>query len=288
LQPIAIFAPVYKQRPVQAARKLLGVLGASGVPVRLRRDLAHTMRRPELGVDDDQIAAGVALVISLGGDGTTLAAARAAAPAGAPVIGVNIGGFGFLTELGYNELYDRLPELLQGRYQVQERMMLAAAITRGGRALSTLHGLNDLVITKGALSRLVRLSVTVNGQALGTFPADGIIVSTPAGSTAYSLSAGGPLVAPEVRVLVVTPICPHTLSMRPLVLPGEAALELGVGPLQSDQQFMATLDGQIGVPLEPGDLITVRQAPFSARLVTLGGPGFYQKLRTKLRWGGES
>lgn len=287
MQPIAIFAPVHKQRPVQAARKLVATLLEQGVPLRLRRDLALALRRDDLGCDDAEIALGAALVISLGGDGTTLAAARAAAAAGTPVIGINTGGFGFLTELGYNELYDRLPALLAGKFEVHERMMLAATISHGGRPVHTLYGLNDLVINKGSLSRLVRLHTAVDGQALAAFPADGIIVSTPAGSTAYSLSAGGPLVAPSVRVLVVTPICPHTLSVRPLVLPGESTVEVSIGAYQSDQQVMVTLDGQIGIPLEPGSVVAIRQAPFSARLVSVGGPDFYEKLRTKLRWGGE-
>jgi len=285
--PVAIFAPVHKQRPVRAARKLVEALQQQGVPVRLRRDLAASLRQPALGCDDADIAKGARFVLSLGGDGTTLAAARAAAPVGTPVLGVNTGGFGFLTELGYADLYGALPGLLAGRYEVHERMMLEAALIRGGRETRVLHGLNDLVITKGAFSRLVRLSTVVDGQELATFPADGIIVCTPAGSTAYSLSAGGPLVAPEVRVLLVVPICPHTLSVRPLVLPGECTVEIATGLFQSDQQVAATLDGQIGIPLEPGDRVRVRQAPFAARMVAVGGPGFYQKLRTKLRWGGE-
>jgi NAD+ kinase len=164
--------------------------------------------------------------------------------------------------------------------------MLAVAVLRGGEEVNSQFALNDLVVTKGPLARLMRLEARVDGQPLADFAADGVIIATPGGSTAYSLSAGGPLVAPEVRAMLLTPICAHTLSMRPLVVPAHARLEVSVGRIEREQQVVATVDGQVAYPLEAKDVVSITQAPFPARLVTLGGPGFYEKLRTKLGWGG--
>jgi len=283
---VAIIAAWHKAHIAPVTRSLIEWLEARQVSVALDREVARRLDRPELVRHEAELIAGAELVLALGGDGTLLGAARLAAPHGIPIMGINLGGFGFLTTISREEMFDVLPTVLNGDFQVEERMMLAAALLRRDQVLERFIGLNDVVISKGAFSRLVRLHTSINGEYLGTFPADGIIVSTPTGSTAYSLSAGGPVINPAAQVIVITPICPHTLSARPLIVSAEEEIEISITSEPGGQlEIVATVDGQLGYEMQTRDVLRVRRADFAARFVSLGRPSFYSRLRTKLRWG---
>jgi Predicted sugar kinase len=224
----------------------------------------------------------VDLLLVLGGDGTLLSMARLVGDLNVPILGVNLGGLGFLTALTIDELFPALEALLRGDLLVEERMMLAARVTRQGERLSEYVALNDVVITKSAMSRIINLDVSVQGQFATAYRADGLIVSTPTGSTAYSLSAGGPIVFPTMDAIVLTPICSHTLTNRPIVLPGGQPIDV---TLQSDQDVMLTMDGQVGFHLKRGDRIEIRRAAARIRLLRFPQKHFFSVLRTKLKWG---
>ena len=222
------------------------------------------------------------LIVVLGGDGTLLSIARHA-PADLPILGVNLGELGFLTEVVEKEAMPMLARVLAGRYELDQRMRLAATLTRRGRVHSRFRALNDVVITNGARARIVEFSVAVDGLPFTTYRADGLIVATPTGSTAYSLSVGGPIVEPTVQVLLLSPISPHTLSNRPVVLRPEAEVKITVGPREQDA--LLTIDGQEVVPLSAGDVIEVRQDREPVTLVLSPDRTYYDVLRSKLGWG---
>lgn len=222
-------------------------------------------------------------IIVLGGDGTLLHSARIVSSHGIPLFGVNLGQLGFLTEIELNDVTPALEKLVSGEFRVEERMMIQASVYRNGKEISKFFGLNDAVITKGAFARLIRLKTYVNNEFVDIYPADGLIISTPTGSTAYSLSAGGPLVVPNLELMIVTPICPHTLSSRPLVVDRASVVKV---ELQSTQaEVMLTIDGQSGHSLEPFDEIIVQKSPYNAKFIKLSQRGFYEILRKKLKEG---
>ena len=229
-----------------------------------------------------ELPAQVDLLLVLGGDGTLLSMARLVGDLNVPILGVNLGGLGFLTALTADELFPALEALLRGELLVEERMMLTARVTRQGERLSEYVALNDVVITKSAMSRIINLDVSIQGQFATAYRADGLIVSTPTGSTAYCLSAGGPIVFPTMDAVVLTPICSHTLTNRPIVLPGGHPIDV---TLQSDQDVMLTLDGQVGFHLKRGDRVEIRQAAARIRLLRFPQKHFFSVLRTKLKWG---
>ncbi|HEU5192714.1 MAG TPA: NAD(+)/NADH kinase [Methylomirabilota bacterium] len=229
-----------------------------------------------------ELPAQVDVLLVLGGDGTLLSMARLVGDLNVPILGVNLGGLGFLTALTVDELFPALEAMLRGELLVEERMMLAARVTRQGERLSEYVALNDVVITKSAMSRIINLDVSVQGQFATAYRADGLIVSTPTGSTAYCLSAGGPIVFPTMDAIVLTPICSHTLTNRPIVLPGGQPIDV---TLQSDQDVMLTMDGQVGFHLKRGDRVEIRQAAARIRLLRVPQKHFFSVLRTKLKWG---
>jgi len=237
----------------------------------------------EGGVSKKEMMAKADLVVVLGGDGTLLAVARHSGSRGVPVLGVNLGGLGFLTAIRPEEVFEELERVLAGRFKCERRSMLAAAVIRGGRTIRRFQALNDVVINKGALARILDLETAVDGVPLCTYKADGLILGTPTGSTAYSLSAGGAIVAPTVGVILVSPICPHTLTQRPIVLPDRARVEVTVR--SPDEEIIFTVDGQEGMKLASGDTIQVRRARNQVSLVRSPTHSFFELLRTKLRWG---
>jgi NAD+ kinase len=286
MKTVGILITLRKRLALAAARRALAWFEGRGISARLTREDARLLKRPDLACEDDaDLARSADLLLSLGGDGTMLRAARAGAPAGSPILGVHLGGLGFNTEATANELEDALERVAAGDYRLDQRMMLCARIQRRGKLFRSLIALNDLVIRNGAFSQVLRLNTKVDAQPLAVLIADGVIISTPTGSTAYSLSATGPIVGPGLDVLILTAICPHILSVRPLVFPGEEKIEVEIPPLGGEGEASATADGQVGVHLEGGDVVTVSRARQRARIVTLGGPHFYEKLRTKLGWG---
>jgi NAD+ kinase len=223
------------------------------------------------------------LLIVLGGDGTLLSAARLAAQRKVPILAVNLGGLGFLTTVSQDEIYSILEEIFSGKHRVSERVMLEAEIVRAGAVIRKQNALNDAVLNKAALARIMDLELHVDGEYVTTYKADGLILSTPTGSTGYSLAAGGPIVYPTVEAFVVTPICPHTLTNRPLVIPDSATIEVDF-KAEDDAVFL-TLDGQVGIELVRGDHIRVRKAPEKLLLVRPARKTYYQILRSKLKWG---
>ncbi|RMF82252.1 MAG: NAD(+) kinase [Nitrospirae bacterium] len=223
------------------------------------------------------------VILVLGGDGTLLGAAREAAVAGLPVLGVNLGSLGFLTGTPFPEARTLLSALFAGRVRLDERLLLTAEVVRAGRTVARHHCLNDAVINKGALARVVSIDVSVDGRFLTTFRADGLILSTPTGSTAYCMAAGGPILTPGLACLALVPICPHTLTHRPLVLSADAEV---VVTLEADHQDLhLTVDGQEGIALETGDRVVVRRSEHTVRLVHDPAYDYYALLRTKLGWG---
>jgi NAD+ kinase len=224
------------------------------------------------------------LLVSLGGDGTLLRGARLVAPYGVPVFGVNLGYLGFLTSIAPSELERAFADLLAGRVVSDKRMVLkASVIAADGTPKESFLALNDAVLHKGGFARVIRMGVYADGQEVGNYRADGIILSTPTGSTAYSLSAGGPIVSPSVDCIIATPICPHTLAIRPLVLPATETVAVEV--LSPSEELVLTIDGQEGAQLARGDRLIVERAPTSLHLVRLPGQTFFDTLRRKLRWG---
>ena len=243
--------------------------------------------RPTVSRDDLPNACD--LLVVLGGDGTLIGMADRIAGAGSdvPILGVNFGSLGFLTEITLPELYDALEATLEGRATIEPRAMLAARTSRGNHPFADHLVLNDIVITKGALSRIIEITVSVGDDTVTRFRADGLIIASPTGSTAYNLAAGGPIVHPAVDAMLLTPIAPHTLTNRPVVIP--ASSEVHVRPImEAGDEVFVTFDGQSGFPLQPGDLVSVRRAPRPLRIVKSANRTYFDVLREKLKWGGDN
>ena len=225
------------------------------------------------------------ILVSLGGDGTVLYAARLAAPFGVPILPINLGTLGFIAWVKKNEWRERFNEAVSGQLTVSERIMLDVTVERGGKSIAGFSALNDGVVSGAGPAKIVNLSIAVNGAPLGRYRSDGLIISTPTGSTAYSLAAGGPVLDPDMDAMLFTPICPFTLSNRPLVIPAGETLELLVESNQREDT-MLTVDGQEFFDLEEGDRVLFRRSAFKARLYRCEKGSFYQVLRTKLNWSG--
>ncbi|KPK81430.1 MAG: hypothetical protein AMS25_06650 [Gemmatimonas sp. SM23_52] len=223
------------------------------------------------------------LLITLGGDGALLDGARFAGPAGTPVLGVNLGRLGFLTAVALEEMEDALARIAAGDFVVDARMALDARSEHDGEVSESYYALNDAVLHRGGLVRVVHMKVWVDDEEVGLYRGDGVIVATPTGSTAYSLSAGGPILDPRLDAIVATPICPHTMAIRPLVLPASATITVEM--VSAPEDIILTIDGQIGSTLKPGDRVVVRKAEQPVRLIRLPGSSFFSLLRRKLKWG---
>lgn len=238
-------------------------------------------------VEKDRLPGQVDMVLVLGGDGTLLGMADCIGAAGTdiPILGVNFGGLGFLTEITLPEVFPSLEAALNGAALIDERMTLRAATLRGGVPFDDRIVLNDVVVTQGALSRIIELSVTVDDQFVTRVRADGLIVSSPTGSTAYNLAAGGPILHPQVDALVIAPVAPHTLTHRPLVVPGAATISIQPHFAGSRDEVYVTFDGQSGFRLQEGDLVTVRRSERPLRLIRATSRSYFQVLREKLKWG---
>ena len=275
-KPDASAAPAVVQRLIQWS-------GARGLAVLLDKETASLV--PDLHVAQvsrSELPGQVDVIVVLGGDGTLLSVARAVGDLGVPILGVNLGGLGFLTATTLDEMVPALEALLAGRMAVEERMMLSARLHRGGSVAGTFLGLNDVVIMKAATSRIIDLSVSVDGEPATAYRADGLIIATPTGSTAYSLSAGGPILFATMDAVVLTPICSHTLTNRPIVLPGSQRIEVAV---LTSQDVVLTVDGQVGLALREHDRVEVARAASRIRLVRFPYTHFFSVLRTKLKWG---
>jgi len=233
-------------------------------------------------VPQDQLAKNVDLILVLGGDGTMIATSRLLADMEVPVVGVNYGGLGYLAEFRIEELYQALESILTGDYRLDQRVMLAVELLREEQQITRNRVLNDVVINKTALARIIEIEAFMNKQFVNSFRADGLIVSTPTGSTAYNLSAGGPVIYPSMKAVVMTPICPFTLSNRPIVIPDESVIELVLKTKNEDVAL--TLDGQVGFSLQHGDRVVIRKSRVSFNIVQPANRNYFDVLRDKLRW----
>lgn len=222
-------------------------------------------------------------VIVLGGDGTLLSAARNVAKAGIPILGINLGSLGFLTEIKQEEITEALEDVDSGRYEVSERAMLHCQVLRDGRCVADYDALNDVVLNQQGVARITEFEVRVNGTYVSNYKADGLIVSTPTGSTAYSLAAGGPILAPDVPGFLVTPVASHALTNRPLVVQDSAIIEIRL--MVTRELAYLTIDGQLGTGLEEGDIVQCGKSKFAVKLFRLPKRTFFQVLRNKLKWG---
>ncbi|MBU8934329.1 MAG: NAD(+)/NADH kinase [candidate division Zixibacteria bacterium] len=230
----------------------------------------------------DAVAAEVDILVSMGGDGTLLASARAVGATRTPLLGINLGSLGFLTQLMPEHLTSALDAVVDGNYQVEERMLLKATI-EGGQELSKPYALNDIVVDKGAISRLIEIRFRVNGEDIVTYRADGLVIATPTGSTAYSLAVGGPIMHPKMKGIIASPISSHSLSTRPMVFDADDVLELTV---KSEERVAGlTLDGQVMAPLMDTARVTITKAEFTAQFIVLPENSFFKVLRNKLHWG---
>ncbi|HVF56912.1 MAG TPA: NAD(+)/NADH kinase [Pyrinomonadaceae bacterium] len=229
-----------------------------------------------------EVAASIDMAVVLGGDGTMIATARMLGDREIPVLGINYGTFGYLAEFRREELEAALDSMLDGTYTLERRMMLTAEVYRGEEKLLHDRILNDVVISKSALARIIEIEANIDGKFVNCFRADGLIISTPTGSTAYNLSAGGPVIYPSMGAVVITPICPHTLSNRPLVVPDDVEFEF---VLKTQEDVAITLDGQVGLPLTVEDRVIVRKSRTSFNLIQSNTRNYFEVLRNKLRWG---
>ncbi|HZO91189.1 MAG TPA: NAD(+)/NADH kinase [Chthonomonadaceae bacterium] len=265
----------------QFAQQVIAWLQERGISVCLDSESALRMGQSVAGCRISDLKQ-VRFIITLGGDGTILAAARMAAPIGIPILGAHMGQFGFIAEAHPSDLFQTLETILDGQMEIEERMMVRAEVWRGGQRVHSGVGLNEALVKSG-MSHLLRLKTSLRGAPFATYPADGLIVSTPTGSTAYSLSAGGPLVEPTVQALVMVPICPHTLSARPMVLPCDEVIEIEI-ELNGGEVIFA-VDGVDPFFLESGDRVIVQRADYATRLIVLGHATFYRKVRNRYLYG---
>jgi len=262
--------------------ELIAWLEARSIKVRMDPETAAYAGRGK-GCDRDFVAEGAQLLIVLGGDGTLLSAARASGGRDIPLFAVNLGNLGFLTAIKVEELYPQLERVLEGDYLVGRRRMLHAELWRGDSLCCSYEALNDITLAKSEIARMIDLEVAVDGHPMSVYKADGLIVATPTGSTAYSLSAGGPVVFPTVAALCITPICPHTLTQRPVIVPEEAVIRV---TLLGGTNTYLTVDGQLGELLKAGDHVVCRRSEKTVGLVHQPDLLFFDVLREKLKWGG--
>jgi NAD+ kinase len=248
-----------------------------------REGIAHKTGCAVDTVADEELAKNADLILVLGGDGTMIATARTIGDVEVPVIGVNYGGLGYLAEFRIEEMFAALELILAGNYELESRLMLEVELRRGDEIITHNRVLNDVVVNKSALARIIEIETYLNDQFLNSFRADGLIVSTPTGSTAYNLSAGGPIIYPSMNAVVITPICPFTLSNRPIVVPDDSEIEVRL--MTKNEDVALTLDGQVGFPLQVGDRLAIRKSETTFNLVQPTNRNYFDVLRDKLKWG---
>jgi NAD+ kinase len=267
---------------IQTAERLFDWLNARGLECLVEEGLAACSTRLQ-GCPREELCDHVDLMVVMGGDGTFLSAARLLAGSPVPLLGVNAGGLGFLTEITLEELFPVLERWVKGKVERMQRTMLEAVVRRDEQEIARHRVLNEVVVNKGALARIIDLETHIDEHYLTTFKADGLIVSSPTGSTAYNLSAGGPIVYPSLPCIILTPICPHTLTNRPIILPDHVKISVSIGVV--DGNVYLTFDGQVGYRMEEGDKLEVSTSPTPLHLIRSPHRSFFDVLRSKLRWG---
>jgi len=282
MQAIGIFAKRHQPQAIETAKELAAWLRERDIEVFFEESLARELEG-EKGLPGELIPPKVDLVVVLGGDGTLISVARLMDTRQVPILAVNLGSLGFLTEVTLPELFPVLERVVKGEYETTGRMMLDAVVRRKERNIRRFRVLNDVVINKGALARIIDMEAWVDEAYLTTFKADGLIISSPTGSTAYNLAAGGPIIFPGMHCLVLSPICPHMLTNRPIIVADTSVIRVEVK--FQDEDVVLTADGQVGMPLKGGDVVEVRKSPVSTLLVKSPTKDYFEVLRTKLRWG---
>jgi NAD+ kinase len=282
-QTIGIISRPRRSNLAVVVPALLHWFEARGIRVLYDEETASCLNDSSKGRNRTQVAEESQLLLVLGGDGTLLAAARVAAPLGIPILPINMGSLGFLTSFKLEELYPALEETLAGHVASSERVMLDVELERSGSVIERQSVLNESVIHKGALARMIECSLAIDDDFVCRYRVDGLIVATPTGSTAYSLSAGGPIVHPSVESWIVTPICPHTLSDRPVVVRDSSFVEVTLSA--NTESVFLTLDGQTGIPMQPDDKVRMKRAAERLKLIQPPKKSYFEILRSKLKWG---
>ncbi len=283
IKKIGLIANIEKEKSAECTLQLRDWALKRGIEVFLEEGIAGKIGEVS-GLDRRQLASRVDLLIVMGGDGTILRTVRFVSEYNIPIVGINLGEFGYLTEVNLNEMFSALELICRGDYQTEKRMMLDITISLGEETVRQQSILNDVVITRGNLSRILDLETMVNERYLTTFRADGIIISTPTGSTAYSLSAGGPIVFPEQESFIINPICPHTLTNRPIIIPDNVVIKVILWT--KEQGATLTLDGQVSYTMKSGDSVIIKKSKYVTNLVSSPHRDYMEILRTKLKWGG--
>ena len=283
IKKVGIVAKPHKEGVKVIVNDLISWLSSQGVEAILNPKTANLFDTPVSQTTDEELPKQVDMIIVLGGDGTLLGVVRHIKDKKIPLLGVNLGGLGFLTEVSLSELYTTLKRIFKKDYSLDPRITLVSALYRGGKRIARHIVLNDVVINKSALARIIDLEVLVDKQFVALFKADGLIISSPTGSTAYNLAAGGPIIFPNMNALVLTPICPHSLSNRAIVISDEAKIEV-ILKTKNEDVFL-TLDGQVGFALQAEDRIVVKRGKQKIYLIQSPRKNYFAVLRDKLLWG---
>lgn len=279
MQIIGLFPNIKKPGAKTVIEWIASYCVSKGITVQIPEEAAIALGFPELGRRVEDMINDISIAFTVGGDGTLLSVARKVAPKGIPICGINLGQLGFLTEIEVPDMEKLFDKVICGQYSIEERLMLDACLLRDGKSIYVASALNDVVITKGGFSRLVRLRLYIDGEITANYPADGLIISTSTGSTGYSLSAGGPIVNPSLKVIVLTPICPHTLNARPLIISEHEEVKIALQATHND--IVLTIDGQNSFDVLPDDIVVVRSSSCRARFIRLG-KSYHRKLQYKL------
>jgi len=284
---IGIIGNSRKLSALKLARDLSKWLDKKGIKVFVSQNCAEMLSNKKLVVENEALLSNIDILIALGGDGTLLSAARLVSSSGIPILGVNLGGLGFLTEINYLRIYEVLEQVLNNKFSIENRMLINGYVLRKGKGkVFPFSALNDAVITTEAIARVLKLETSIDKQYVTTYIADGLIISTPTGSTAYSLSAGGPIVHPALKAIIITPICPHTLTNRPIIVSEKSSIS--VEPIFETNKIALTIDGQIKFDLLHSDKLVIKKAPYALKLISLPENDFFTILRKKLKWSGHS
>lgn len=282
IRSVAVVAKLHVDEAGEVVNALAEWLGKRNIRIVVEQLLAREIHREAETFALNKIPTDVDMVLVLGGDGTLLSVARGMRNRQLPILGVNLGSLGFLTNVVVKDLYATLEAILDGRYRVDHRIMLRSTLIRKGEVIAKEVVFNDVVITKGAIARIIEVGVDIDDHFVAVTRADGLIVSTPTGSTAYSLGAGGPILYPSLDAVILTPICPHTLTNRPVVVSDRSEIHL---TLRGDPgEVYVTFDGQTSEPMQPGDVVQVRKSRSAVKLIQLENHNFFQVLRNKLHW----
>ena len=283
IKTIGITSKPKKPEVREIVPQLVHWLHERSIHVLIDKETGSALDGSEKCVTRNEMPSRADLIIVLGGDGTLLATARVLNRKPVPLLAVNLGGLGFLTVITRDELFPTLERVVAGDFRTERRVQIEAEVIRAGEVISSFLALNDVVLNKGAIARVLDFDVHVDGQFISTYKADGLIVSTPTGSTAYSLAAGGPVIAPSVEAFIVTPICAHTLTNRPIVLPDSAQIEVEVKS-QRESVYL-TVDGQVGIAVRSEDAVHMRRASSVVELIQSPQKNYFEILRQKLKWG---